>query len=248
MNKTYRDQAIVLRTQDLGEADRIITMLTPNKGKIRAVAKGVRKTKSRFGARLEPFSYIDVQLYTGRTFDVITQVESINAYHRAIITNYHAFTSATAMLDAVSHLMEQEGEADFAQFALLHGAIHAVATGAHLPDLILNSYLLRAMRQAGWEFAVFECAVCGTEGPHRALSITSGGAVCEICKPGGAINPAIETWQLLAALLAGDWKVADFSDVSARRAVSGIVSAFLQWHIEQQLKSLRFVHSRLLNT
>jgi len=69
--KLYRDEAIVLRTHDLGEADRIITMLTRNHGKVRGVAKGVRRTKSRFGARLEPFAMVDVQLYEGRGLDVV---------------------------------------------------------------------------------------------------------------------------------------------------------------------------------
>lgn len=246
MNKTYRDQAIVLHTQDLGEADRIITMLTLNHGKIRAVAKGVRKTKSRFGARLEPFSYVDIQLYTGRTLDVITQVESINAYHRAIITNYQVFTSATAIVDTIDHIMTQEGEGDYAQFALLHGAVHAIAVGAHLPDLILNSYILRAMRAAGWEFAVFECASCGVPGPHQALSVALGGAVCDSCKPVGAVIPTAEVWKLLRALLLGEWRDADSASEASRRAASGIIAAFLQWHLEHQVKSLRYVYSRLL--
>ncbi len=80
----YRDQGIVLRTQKLGEADRIITLFTKEHGRIKAVAKGVRRTKSRFGARLEPASYVDLQLYTGRTFDTITQVVSIENYGDAL--------------------------------------------------------------------------------------------------------------------------------------------------------------------
>ncbi|MCW2534473.1 MAG: recO, partial [Modestobacter sp.] len=76
----YRDEGIVLRTQKLGEADRIITVLTRRTGKVRAVAKGVRRTKSKFGARLEPFSHVDLQLYTGRNLDIVSQAESIRAY------------------------------------------------------------------------------------------------------------------------------------------------------------------------
>jgi len=76
----YRDEAIVLRTQKLGEADRIITMLTRDHGRIRGVAKGVRRTKSKFGARLEPGSHVDIQLYTGKTFDTVTQVEALMNY------------------------------------------------------------------------------------------------------------------------------------------------------------------------
>ena len=76
----FRDEAVVLRTQRLGEADRIVTMLTRTHGRIRAVAKGVRRPSSRFGARLEPFTLIDVQVHIGRSLDVVNQVETIAAY------------------------------------------------------------------------------------------------------------------------------------------------------------------------
>ena len=75
----YRDEAIVLRTHKLGEADRIITLLTRQHGRVRAVAKGVRRTTSRFGSRLEPFTHVDLQLAEGRNLDVITQAETIDA-------------------------------------------------------------------------------------------------------------------------------------------------------------------------
>ena len=74
----YRDEGVVLRTTKLGEADRIVTLLTRSHGKIRAVAKGVRRVKSRFGGRLEPFMRVDVLIATGRTLDVVSQAESIS--------------------------------------------------------------------------------------------------------------------------------------------------------------------------
>src|SRR5207244_5858127 len=76
----YRDDAVVLRVQKLGEADRIVTLLTRRHGRVRAVGKGVRRTMSKFGARLEPFSHVDVQLYSGRSLDIVTQAETIAAY------------------------------------------------------------------------------------------------------------------------------------------------------------------------
>ena len=72
----YRDEAIVLRTQKLGEADRIVTLLTRRLGKVRAVGKGVRRTKSRFGSRLEPAMHVDIQCYEGRSLDTVTQIQS----------------------------------------------------------------------------------------------------------------------------------------------------------------------------
>jgi DNA repair protein RecO (recombination protein O) len=84
----YRDNAVVIRTQKLGEADRIVTLFSREHGRIRAVAKGVRRTKSKFGARLEPGSYVDIQLYTGKTFDVVTQVESIENFGDALSSDF----------------------------------------------------------------------------------------------------------------------------------------------------------------
>ena len=76
---TYRDEAVVLRTHKLGEADRIITLLSRDHGKVRAVARGVRRTSSKFGGRLEPFSHVDLQFATGRTLDVITQAVTLHS-------------------------------------------------------------------------------------------------------------------------------------------------------------------------
>ena len=78
--RIYRDEGIVLRTQKLGEADRIVTLLTRRTGRVRAVAKGVRRTRSRFGARLEPFTHVDLLLYPGRSLDVITQAETVRPF------------------------------------------------------------------------------------------------------------------------------------------------------------------------
>ncbi|MCI5826200.1 MAG: DNA repair protein RecO [Arcanobacterium sp.] len=243
--KTYRDQGIVLRTSPLGEADRVITIFTRAHGKIRAVAKGVRKTTSRFGARLEPFSLVDVQLHQGRTLDVIAQAESLNEYHRTIVAHYEAYTAASAVLETAQALTG-EGEADLAQFALLHGAIHAIATGVHKPDLIVNSYILRAMSCSGWQLAIFECAVCGAAGPHEALNVHVGGAVCENCRPPASAVPSVETWQLLGALSQGDWNVAELASLATRRSAGAIIAAYLQWQVEHAVNSLRFVESRLL--
>ena len=93
----YRDEAVVLRVHKLGEADRIVTMLTRRHGRVRAVGKGVRRTTSRFGARLEPGSHIDVQLHSGRSLDIVTQIESLGAYGAALAGDYPRWTAACAI-------------------------------------------------------------------------------------------------------------------------------------------------------
>src|ERR1700761_1639877 len=106
MSGLYRDDGVVLRTIKLGEADRIVTIFSQGHGKIRAVAKGVRKTSSRFGARLEPASHVALQCYKGRELDVVTQVETIEA-HRALREDYALFTHAIPMLEAVDQVAQE---------------------------------------------------------------------------------------------------------------------------------------------
>jgi DNA repair protein RecO (recombination protein O) len=237
----YRDEGVVLRTQKLGEADRIVTLLTRRTGRVRAVAKGVRRTSSRFGARLEPFMHVDVQLYTGRSLDIVTQVETLSPYGRDIAADYPRWTAAQAMAETAERLTDVEREPATQQFLLLVGGLRTLAEGSHDPSLVLDAYLVRSLAVAGWAASFDDCARCGAPGPHRAFAIGHGGSVCPQCRPPGAAAPARETLGLLSALLSGDWPVADASDPRHRREASGLVAAYLQWHLERGVRSLRLV-------
>ncbi len=125
----YRDEAVVLRTHKLGEADRIITLLTRQHGRVRAVAKGVRRTTSKFGSRLEPFTHVDLQLAEGRTFDIVTQAETRSAVHGELGVDYERYTAGTAMLETADRLVPEEKEPATQQFALLVGGLRAMAGG-----------------------------------------------------------------------------------------------------------------------
>ena len=243
--RLYRDEAVVLRTYRLGEADRIIVMLTRSHGQVRAVAKGVRRTTSRFGARLEPFTMIDVQLYRGRSLDVIAQVETLDPFARAITGDYSVFTCASTMVETAERLTQDDGDLDTTespqQYLLLYGALAALARRRHAPGLVLDSYLLRALALAGWAASCYDCARCGASGPHAAFHVQAGGAVCAGCRPAGAVDVEPGTMALLGALLSGDWGVADASAERDRAQASGIVSAYLTWHLERRLRSLSLV-------
>src|ERR1700683_4795418 len=117
----YTDDGVVLRTHKLGEADRIITLLCRKSGRVRAVAKGVRRTKSRWGARLEPFTHVDVMVHNGRSLDVITQAEVIRAYGTRLVSNYPKYTAGTAMLETAERFTPVEKEPAIRQFLLLIG-------------------------------------------------------------------------------------------------------------------------------
>lgn len=237
----YRDAAIVLRTHKLAEADRIITMLARERGLVRAVAKGVRRTKSRFGARLEPGMVVDAQLYEGRSLDTVTQVEVLAPYGHDISGDYAAWTAGIAMLETAERLGQSRDESSRQQFALLAGALATLAGREHEAGLVLDAYLLRSLALAGWAPSFHDCARCGAPGPHKAFNLAAGGCVCPLCRTPGSATPALATLELLGALLQGDWSRADASTPGQRREGSGLVSAFLQWHLERGVSSLRLV-------
>ena len=237
----YRDEAVVLRTQKLGEADRIVTLLTRRHGRVRAVAKGVRRTRSKFGARLEPFGHIDVQLHEGRSLDIVTQVEGLGLHGAALAGDYPAYTAGTAMLETAERLTAVEHEPSTQLYLLLVGGLRSLTAGEHAPGLVLDAFLLRSLATAGYAPSFDECTRCGAAGPHRFFSVPAGGSVCTQCRPAGSVTVSEATLTLLGALLSGDWEVADASEPRARSEASGVCAAYLQWHLERGLRSLRLV-------
>ena len=270
----YRDDGIVLRTQKLGEADRIITILGRTSGRIRAVAKGVRRTKSRFGARLEPFTHVDLMLHTGRSLDIITQAEVIRPYGAPLAGDYPRYTAGVAMLETAERFTPVEKEPALRQLLLLIGGLRALGDAEHAPGLVLDAFLLRSLAVAGYAPALQECARCGAPGTGApgsgapgsgtpgsgapgtgapgsggagsgrrlpAFAVAAGGMVCASCRPPGAASPAAPTVALMLALLRGDWDSADRSERRHRVECSGLVAAYLQWHLEHSIRSLRHV-------
>lgn len=242
---TYRDEAVVLRTHKLGEADRIITLLSRRNGKIRAVAKGVRRTSSKFGGRLEPFSHIDAQFATGRTLDVVTQAVTLHAYTEPLGGDYTAYTTGQVILETADRLVSEEREPSLQQFLLLVGALNALTAGTsdgpRPATMIMDSYLLRAVAVAGWAPSLSDCAKCGAPGPHEAFNPQAGGMVCRRCRPPGSALPPPGVLAYLTALLTGDWTATRDIDDRSQRTASGLVSAFANWHLERGLRALSHV-------
>jgi DNA repair protein RecO (recombination protein O) len=254
----YRDDGIVLRTQKLGEADRIITILGRTSGRIRAVAKGVRRTKSRFGARLEPFTHVDLMLHAGRSLDVITQAEVIRSYGEPLTSDYPRYTAGVAMLETAERFTPVEKEPSLRELLLLIGGLRALNEAEHASGLVLDAFMLRSLAVAGYAPALEECARCGAPGGDGtglagsgrggsggrrlpAFAVAAGGMVCASCRPPGAASPAAPTVALMLALLRGDWEGADRSERRHRVECSGLVAAYLQWHLEHSIRSLRHV-------
>ncbi|MGF7237532.1 MAG: DNA repair protein RecO [Frankia sp.] len=234
----YRDEGVVLRTMPLGEADRIVTILTRRTGRVRAVAKGVRRTTSRFGSRLEPATYVDLQLYEGRALDTVTQAEILHPYGAQIAGDYARHTASAVMLEAAERFTAEEREPSLKMFLLLVGGLRTLVAREHAPRLVLDAFLLRSLTVAGYGMSLDECARCGQPGTYPNLSVSAGGVVCPECRPPGAASVSVPALRLMVALVSGDWVGADASPPPARREASGLVAAYLQWHIERGLRAL----------
>jgi DNA repair protein RecO (recombination protein O) len=182
----YREQGVVLRTWKLGEADRIVVLLTQGEGKVRAVAKGVRKTKSRFGGRLEPFFRLDLVLYEGRgDLFTVTGASTVEG-HGALRSDGPALGAAGRACDAVLRLLDS-GEANEAAYNLLCnylGLLDADPAAASAPGAAL-AFRLKLALAAGFSPELASCASCGEAEHLAAFSGSAGGVVCASCEGGG---------------------------------------------------------------
>ena len=190
-----------MRTHKLGEADRIITLLTPQ-GIVRAVAKGVRRTSSRMGATLEPFMEVDALMVMGRNLDIVSQAQLRNSYGRCWVIN-SSYTVANAMSEIAEKLLEAESDSTQQQYQLFHGAIALLSKQRVDSGAVLDSYILRALSVAGWAPSFTNCVRCGAPGPHQAVHVQLGGVVCTNCRPSGSLSPHPITIGYLQALLEG---------------------------------------------
>lgn len=232
----YREEGVVLRTHKLGEADRIVTLLTSGRGLLRAVAKGVRRTSSKFGARLEPFMVADIQCFEGRTLDTITQAVTLGAYGPAITADYDRYRAGSVVVETAERLAE--GGPSRELYTLLVGALRTLAAARIPAALVRDGYLLRAISLAGWTPGFAECVRCGAPGPHTVVAVQAGGVLCEECRIPGAPRLDPGSVSLLGALLAGDWDAALTSTERERGQAAGIAAAYTQFHLERGLRSL----------
>src|SRR5881296_397089 len=217
----YKEQGIVLRSAKLGEADKIVTILTQGSGKIRGVAKGIRRTNSKFGARLEPFTHVSLMLYQGRNLDTVTQAEIVSPF-RALRSEFDLITAGDAMLEAVDKVAE-EHERNVRLFLLLLSGLRALDGRPRDPAAVAESFTLKLLSLSGFHPALTACAVCGSA-DIRLWSAGLGGAVCPSCADHEAAAVDATTLALLAHLATVDLSDAgtpiDADERTRRRARS----------------------------
>jgi DNA repair protein RecO (recombination protein O) len=237
----YRDEGVVLRTVKLGEADRIITLLTKEHGKVRAVAKGVRRTKSRFGSRLEPFMRVDVLIAQGRSLDVVSQAACIGAYASGICVDFDAYCAANVIVETADRIVSSEHERAGDQYLLAIGALNALSHRSHTPCAIGDSYVMRALTLAGWTPRLSACVVCGRRDDLCYLSVRSGGSMCSADRTPDAIDLDLDCREQLEALVEGDWHILDNTPLQSKSRQ--IVEDWGEYYLERPIRSMRLLDS-----
>ncbi|MDK7884314.1 DNA repair protein RecO [Corynebacterium sp. HMSC06C06] len=231
--ENFRDRALVIRSYDFGEADRVIVLLTRNHGLVRGVAKGVRRAKSRFGSRLQLFVNLDVQLYPGRNLYTISQADTVDYFGANIIEDYERYTAACAALESAERLAFTDADSDPYLYTAL---VHTLQVMQHDDPLqALDAFLLQAMAHAGWAPSLFDCAQCQKPGPHHAFHPAVGGAACHECRPPGAAEVDPETLHHMWLLAHG---CPSNPAHEQRQEAHQLTRAHLQWHLERKVTAL----------
>lgn len=237
----YNDEAVVLRTFPLGEADRIVVMLTRNHGKVRAVAKGVRRLKSRFGGRLEPFMRVNMLIAKGKSLDVISQAVSLSTYAASICANYDSYKYANLMVEVIDYIVNDSYQDTSSQYSLLIAALSALSRGVHSPEAIGLSYVMRALCIAGWSPRINSCAVCGSDENLKYFSPALGGITCVADCSAESLRCSDEARCKIRALIQGDWNNLDGSVLDDE--VVNCVKCWCEYYLERPIRSMNFSDS-----
>ena len=236
----FRDRGVALRSYRLGEADRIVVFLTERHGKVRAVAKGVRRTNSKFGARLEPLTHVDLLLWQGRSdLDIVNQVEVLDAF-RGVREDLDRLPSGMALLE-VTEQMAQERHPDPRLYSMLVGALRTLADGESDPLLLAPSFFLKALVLEGAGPVLDQCATCAEPAGAVdlvAFDLAAGGALCRAHRSGRPMSPVALT--LLRRILGGDLAaVLAGPPPPGAEEVAELATAAMETHLDRRIRSVR---------
>ncbi len=232
----YRDVGVVLRTYKLRESDRIVVIMTAENGKVRAVAKGVRKTKSKFGARLEPMSHVRLLLYRGRDLDIVSQAESVEPL-APLLSSLDRASQGIAAIEAVDQLaLERQPNLRLYQMAV--GVLRTIAERP--APLNVPAFYWKLLAAEGLEPQLAVCSRCGEAEPAAqlvAFDLDEGGVLCRACRSGTAISPA--ALGIMRDVLGGRLNAAlALGESPATHEVALLATRALEHHIERRLKAV----------
>ncbi len=242
--RLYRTEGIVLRRTDFGEADRLLVLLTPGYGKLRVLAKGVRKVPSRKAGHVEPFMRSQFLLARGRDLDIVTQAETLDAYQGLrgdlVRTTYACYLSELA--DAFA---EEKGEND-ALYQLLAYMLGRLSRGDD-PAMLARFYEMRLLTYVGFRPELQRCVRCGAahEPGPAFFSAPEGGVRCPRCGEGapGAVPLSLGAFKVLRYLQSQEYPTVAVLrlPVQTAREVESLLRRYLSYLLERGIKSVGFL-------
>ena len=243
--RVYRTEAIVLRRTDFGEADRLLTVFTPGRGKIRLVAKGARKLTSRKSGHVELFSHGQFMVAVGRELDILTQAETLEPFlplrEDLLRTTYAYYVAELA--DAFTAERDENGPL----FRLLIDAFGWLCVAGDLA-LAARYYELHLLGLVGYQPQLFACVGCRNQLEPEAsyLSAADGGVLCPRCGSDwiGATELSVNALKVLRFLQTRGWETCRLLRLnpSTRAETERLMHAYITYHLERKLKSVDFIH------
>jgi DNA repair protein RecO (recombination protein O) len=243
--RVYRTEAVVLRRGDLGEADRLLTVFSPKYGKIRLVAKGVRRPTSRKAGHLEPLTRVELLLAKGRELDIITQAQSLETYPlpaEDLERLGYAFYAA----ELVDRFSVAEGEARI-QYRLLTDTLQRLSAGAEAGPIIRH-FELRLLEITGYRPELFRCVGCTAEIRPESQFFSSelGGVLCPTCGKarGEALPVSLGALRVLRHYQRSTYAVAAGARVSeaVMQEMEGLMQVYMSHLLERRLNVPAFLH------
>ncbi|HEV7128894.1 MAG TPA: DNA repair protein RecO [Ktedonobacterales bacterium] len=248
--RVYDTEAIVLRRTDFGEADRILTLFTPKGGKVRAIAKGVRRTTSRLAGHLEPFARAQLLLATGRDLDIVTQAESRERLDHLRDDLWHA-SGAWYIAELVDRFLE-DADPHPRLYQLFTQTLRQLDAGAAAPAssrgwLALRYFELYLLGELGYRPALHQCASCDTPLTpiENGYNPELGGALCPRCSRYSQRRLSLTALKVLRLLQTTEWEALPKLRLSAavRDEVEAVLQSTLRFHLDRDLKSWTFLQS-----
>ncbi len=242
--KTYKTEAIILKHVSLGEADRIVTLYTPNRGKIRAVARGVRKTKSKLGGHVEPITHCYLMLSRGRNLEIINQSQVIESF--LPIHNDLQLTAQSMYFIELTDAFTSERIENYPLYKLLLDALHHLSKTQRV-ELLFRYFEIQLLGHLGYRPELHECLNCRTpvEPVENFFSPSGGGILCPNCAHTEPLvrSVSVDALKVLRLLQRGEYATVSQIRITKElfREIEGILHGYVRYLLERELKSTGFI-------